>query len=103
MRSAFKVEKEGHSYPILKAMLLPYKRNDITPQKQCHCSVISSLLKRNIKRPVAQRHSTSSARGRYVENSYSLSRTFFATLSTFKSIVLPTSFCSNGRQEGRGW
>lgn len=25
-----------------KAMLLPYKRNDITPQKQCHCSVISS-------------------------------------------------------------
>ena len=42
MRSAFKVEKEGHSYPILKAMLLPYKRDDITPQKQCHCSVISS-------------------------------------------------------------
>lgn len=25
-----------------KAMQLPYKRNDITPQKQCHCSVISS-------------------------------------------------------------
>jgi len=42
MRSVFKVKKEGHSYPILKAMQLPYKRNDITPQKQCHCSVISS-------------------------------------------------------------
>ena len=25
-----------------KAMQLSYKRNDITPQKQCHCSVISS-------------------------------------------------------------
>ena len=24
-----------------KTMQLPYKRNDITPQKQCHCSVIS--------------------------------------------------------------
>lgn len=42
MRSVFKVEKEGHSYTILKVMQLPYKRNDITPQKQCHCSVISS-------------------------------------------------------------
>lgn len=103
MRSVFKVEKEGHSYPILKATQLPYKRNDITLQKQCHCSVISSLLKSNIKSVVAQRHSTSSARGRYVENSYSLSPTLFATFSTFKSIVLPTSFCTNGRQEGRGW
>ena len=25
-----------------KAMQLHNKRNDITPQKQCHCSVISS-------------------------------------------------------------
>lgn len=84
-------------------MQLLYKRNDITPQKQCHCSVISSLLKRNIKRPVAQPHSTSCANGRYVENSYSLSRTLFATLSTFKGIVLPILFCADGRQEGRGW
>ena len=42
MQYIFKVDKEGHSYLILKAMQLPYKRNDITPQKQCHCSVISS-------------------------------------------------------------
>jgi len=39
MHYVFKVEKESHSYPILKAMQLPYKRNDITLQKQCHCSV----------------------------------------------------------------
>lgn len=63
MHYVFKVEKERHSHRILKAMQLPYKRNDITPQKQCHCSVISSLLKRNIKRPVAQPHSTSCANG----------------------------------------
>ena len=84
-------------------MQLPYKRNDITLQKQCHCSVISSLLKSNIKSVVAQRHSTSSARGRYIENSYSLSRMLFATLSTFKGIVLPILFCADDRQEGRGW
>ena len=84
-------------------MQLPYKRNDITHQKQCHCSVISSLLKSNIKSVVAQRHSTSSARGRYIENSYSLSRMLFATLSTFKGIVLPILFCADDRQEGRGW
>lgn len=84
-------------------MQLPYKRNDITPQKQCHCSVISSKLKSNIKSVVAQRHSTWGARGRYFENSYILSPTLFATLSTFKSIILPILFCANGRQEGRGW
>jgi|GEM_PF-1800480 len=84
-------------------MQLSYKRNDITLQKQYHCSVISSLLKRNKKRAAAQSHSTSSARGRYVENSYSLSRTLLATLSTFKGIVLPILFCADGRQEGRGW
>lgn len=33
---------ESRRYIKRKAMQLPYKRNDITPQKQCHCSVISS-------------------------------------------------------------
>jgi len=41
MHYVFKVEKEGHSYLILKAMQLPYKSNIIVIEKQhkkCCCS-----------------------------------------------------------------